>query len=133
MACFERERIREGERERERVNNIKLYARCYSTVIKVRRYYNSIVKIFAILSFYKFGCWGILGFNAKSILHIPFGNPDVNALTRPTIEMKRDYFTIYDNSSRWLDLILLKVELVATILTNNSSTIQFHTHIAKTI
>ena len=67
--------------ERERIKGIKkTNTIVYNTVIKVRRYYSSIGKKFAILSFYKFGCWGFWGFNAKSIIHLAFDHPDVNAL-----------------------------------------------------
>jgi len=70
-----------------------------STVIKVRRYYRNTGNFFAILNFYKSGCWGFLGFNAKFVLHIPFDSPNVNALKVASLEMQmhKDY-SLHDTS-----------------------------------
>ena len=51
--------LRERASEREREEK-KTYVRCYSTIIKVRRYCSSIGKIFTILSVYNSGWWRFL-------------------------------------------------------------------------
>ena len=54
----------------------------YSTILSLEFHDSTIANFFAILGFYRSRCWGFLDFNAKSVIHLVFGNLDVNALKR---------------------------------------------------
>ena len=52
----------------------------YSAILPLELHCSTFANFFAIVAFYKSKCWGFLGFNAKSVIHLAFDNLDVNAL-----------------------------------------------------